>query len=191
MTTIKAIETHYAGCRFRSRLEARWAVFFDAMEIRWEYEPEGYVLSDRTYYLPDFLLPDSGTWIEVKGSEENLDMRLLNLASRELPVIKARHEQGPRLMLLGTIPTPLHDRTHLGFIEGDYGWISWHPENGTAYPYGFGSYHKNLRPWMHCTGDETGPSLLHPTLDDAEDGSLSMPAYRKARSARFEHGECG
>lgn len=27
--TIRAIETRYAGCRFRSRLEARWAVFFD------------------------------------------------------------------------------------------------------------------------------------------------------------------
>jgi hypothetical protein len=25
----KAIETHYKGYRFRSRLEARWAVFFD------------------------------------------------------------------------------------------------------------------------------------------------------------------
>lgn len=38
---IKPIETRYAGCRFRSRLEARWAVFFDALKIEWEYEPEG------------------------------------------------------------------------------------------------------------------------------------------------------
>jgi hypothetical protein len=28
--TIQAIETVYRGHRFRSRLEARWAVFFDA-----------------------------------------------------------------------------------------------------------------------------------------------------------------
>lgn len=28
--TIKPIETRYKGCRFRSRPEARWAVFFDA-----------------------------------------------------------------------------------------------------------------------------------------------------------------
>ena len=27
--TIKAIPTTYAGVRFRSRLEARWAAFFD------------------------------------------------------------------------------------------------------------------------------------------------------------------
>lgn len=41
---IKAIETCYAGCRFRSRLEARWAVFFDALGLEWEYEPEGFEL---------------------------------------------------------------------------------------------------------------------------------------------------
>ena len=29
MSDIKAIETYYKGYRFRSRLEARWAVFFD------------------------------------------------------------------------------------------------------------------------------------------------------------------
>lgn len=39
---IKAIETKYKGYRFRSRLEARWAVFFDALGVRWEYEIEGF-----------------------------------------------------------------------------------------------------------------------------------------------------
>lgn len=29
MTALAAIETTYAGCRFRSRLEARWAVALD------------------------------------------------------------------------------------------------------------------------------------------------------------------
>ena len=42
--TIKAIETRYAGYRFRSRLEARWAVFFDTLGLKWQYEPEGYEL---------------------------------------------------------------------------------------------------------------------------------------------------
>ena len=53
---MKAIETVYSGVRFRSRLEARWAVFFDALGIKWEYEPEGYELKDGTRYLPDFLV---------------------------------------------------------------------------------------------------------------------------------------
>lgn len=39
---IKAIQTRYKGYNFRSRLEARWAVFFDALGIKWEYEPEGF-----------------------------------------------------------------------------------------------------------------------------------------------------
>lgn len=50
---IKAIPTRYAGCHFRSRLEARWAVFFDHLGIRWEYEPQGYALPSGNY-LPDF-----------------------------------------------------------------------------------------------------------------------------------------
>ena len=56
-TPIKAIETRYKGYLFRSRLEARWAVFFDALGIKWEYEPEGVVLPDGTRYLPDFVAP--------------------------------------------------------------------------------------------------------------------------------------
>lgn len=65
--TIKAIETLYKGYKFRSRLEARWAVFFDALGVEWEYEPEGYILSTGEHYLPDFWLPDTGVWVEVKG----------------------------------------------------------------------------------------------------------------------------
>lgn len=71
---LKAIETVYNGYRFRSRLEARWAVFFDALGIRYEYEKEGYDL-DGVRYLPDFWLPNTygGSWpngghfLEVKG----------------------------------------------------------------------------------------------------------------------------
>jgi hypothetical protein len=67
MTVIKPIETRYAGCRFRSRLEARYAVFLDALGLRWEYEPEGFELPSG-WYLPDFYLPTvcGGSWIEVK-----------------------------------------------------------------------------------------------------------------------------
>jgi hypothetical protein len=49
------IPTRYKGYHFRSRLEARWAVFFDQLGLDWEYEPQGYVL-DGTPYLPDFKL---------------------------------------------------------------------------------------------------------------------------------------
>lgn len=66
--TLRAIETAYNGYRFRSRLEARWAVFFDALDIAYEYELQGFVLGDGTRYLPDFRLPtfSGGMWCEVK-----------------------------------------------------------------------------------------------------------------------------
>jgi hypothetical protein len=67
--TIPAIETCYAGYRFRSRLEARWAVFFKHAGIDFKYEPEGYVV-DGVPYLPDFLIypgTEFQTWVEIKG----------------------------------------------------------------------------------------------------------------------------
>lgn len=63
--TIKAIQTRYKGYHFRSRLEARWAVFLDALSLRWEYEKEGFNL-DGLLYLPDFWLPAQRCWLEIK-----------------------------------------------------------------------------------------------------------------------------
>lgn len=74
----KPIETEYNGYLFRSRLEARWAVFFDALGVKYEYEPEGFRLPSGKQYLPDFRVQCWGTrgsigdkpfdlWIEVKG----------------------------------------------------------------------------------------------------------------------------
>lgn len=48
---MKAIPTGYGGCRFRSRLEARWAAFFDLCGWRWTYEP-----FDLDGWIPDFAL---------------------------------------------------------------------------------------------------------------------------------------
>lgn len=64
--SIKPIETIYDGYRFRSRLEARWAVFFDSMGIKYQYEPEGMDLG-KIYYLPDFYLPDFECYVEIKA----------------------------------------------------------------------------------------------------------------------------
>ncbi|WP_394617150.1 hypothetical protein JNUCC0626_47325 [Lentzea sp. JNUCC 0626] len=70
MGRITPIKTRYAGYRFRSRREARWAVFFDTLGIPWRYEPEGFSLGDAGAYLPDFqLYPNTelAMWFEVKG----------------------------------------------------------------------------------------------------------------------------
>ena len=48
---IAAIPTKYEGVQFRSRLEARWAAFFDLNEWEWQYEP-----TDFDGWTPDFLV---------------------------------------------------------------------------------------------------------------------------------------
>lgn len=65
--TIPAIPTLYSGVLFRSRTEARWAVFFDHLGVKWEYEPQGFVAAGIPY-LPDFaVFPALGTlWVEIK-----------------------------------------------------------------------------------------------------------------------------
>jgi hypothetical protein len=56
----------------RSRLEARHAVFFDALGIPWEYEKEGYEI-EGIRYLPDFWLPEQDCFVEIKGQEPTDD----------------------------------------------------------------------------------------------------------------------
>jgi hypothetical protein len=94
---MKALETRYAGCRFRSRLEARWAVFFDHLGIKWDYEAEGFETSAGPY-LPDFKIRvpqiknyDHYQWFEVKPPGEPEDPRHLALARESaVPLIVAR-----------------------------------------------------------------------------------------------------
>jgi hypothetical protein len=95
---IKPIETLYKGYRFRSRLEARWAVFFDVLGIKWEYEKEGYDLGEVGWYLPDFWLPqlydrvlNAGMWVEVKAleptPEETVKVEELTAGTRHSSII--------------------------------------------------------------------------------------------------------
>ena len=88
---LKAIETVYKGYRFRSRLEARWAVFFDALNVRWEYEKEGYDL-EGVWYLPDFYLPKHECYVEIKGQRpaaEEIDKaeRLAKLSGNPVVIL--------------------------------------------------------------------------------------------------------
>ena len=99
---IKAIETRYAGCHFRSRLEARWAVAFDQLNLAWEYEPQGYELPSGSRYLPDFWLPDVRWHVEVKGSED----AFIAEGTRYAEAICARALPGNGLIVLGPVPDP-------------------------------------------------------------------------------------
>jgi len=48
------IPTIYKGIQMRSKLETKIAMFLDALNIQWQYEPKLFLLSDGTYYKPDF-----------------------------------------------------------------------------------------------------------------------------------------
>ncbi len=83
---IQAIPTDYHGYHFRSRLEVRWAVFFEALGVRYRYEPERFDLGEFCY-IPDFYLPGFRMWAEVKPRElnkrERAKARALAQATRE------------------------------------------------------------------------------------------------------------
>lgn len=72
------VPTTYRGVTYRSRLEARWAAFGEAIGWRMEYEPP----IDGAGYLPDFMLvgPDP-VLVEVKP-----DWLLVDLMARRVKV---------------------------------------------------------------------------------------------------------
>ena len=76
MTKVTAIQTKFNGRFFRARGEARYAVMFDACQLRFEYEKEGFWLEAGGKYLPDFWVPRLGLWFEVKGELPTPDARL-------------------------------------------------------------------------------------------------------------------
>ena len=71
-----AFVTEYNGVRFRSRLEARTAVFLDAVNLKWKYEvftcrfPRD---CEKSSYTPDFFLPDLQMFVEIKPAFPHLD----------------------------------------------------------------------------------------------------------------------
>ena len=52
---IEAKRTMYNGVQFRSRLEAKWACFFDLIGWKWTYEP-----CELNGYNPDFIIQCTG-----------------------------------------------------------------------------------------------------------------------------------
>lgn len=89
MSKLQAIQTRYNNHHFRSRREARWAVFFDTLGLDYEYEPEGFDLGEEGWYLPDFYLPQFDSWFEVKptpdlvSDDDKAKMRALSIASEK------------------------------------------------------------------------------------------------------------
>lgn len=92
MKTQKPIQTKYKGYKFRSRLEARWAVFFERLGLAWEYEPEGFELEDGGFYLPDFRIQIEGVvnWYEVKRKGTQHDQKFKAFDPTKIPLTQGQ-----------------------------------------------------------------------------------------------------
>jgi hypothetical protein len=200
---IKARETEYNGYLFRSRLEARWAVFFDALGIRYMYELETFKFGDGTQYLPDFWMPDQDCWIEIKPfsptEKEEHKAQLLADAT------------GKRVFIFYGEPR-VPDFTD----DCDSAWAKW-PRceddlerarelvaNGKVEAVGWGDYGYLWCECRHCgaLGIEFDgrsarlpcrkavcpPPDGHPDKDYNYDSPRLRAAYKKAKQARFEFG---
>lgn len=177
---IKPIETRYKGYRFRSRLEARWAVFFDALGIRWEYEPEGFDLGPHGWYLPDFWLPELDCWAEIKPEQPIESLKL-----------DPRHNHFPgNLIVLAGTPGPAdlwRGTTYHGLATGAWIW---------DYPfYLCECYLCGALGFQYCGRSERNEHLPGCSADPIKDKTYGGDSPRikaatvAALSARFEHGE--
>ena len=215
---IKPKETIYNGYRFRSRLEARWAVFFDSLGVKYEYEPEGFELPGLGGYLPDFRVMCHGTrgdcldaawplYIEVKGQ--------MDAASAEKIKAFSYYHAYDDVIWPGpddpdydvNIRAILKEAGYKHFpllIVGDIPNVQY-PNDVTEEAI-MGSYRSmgyDLYPFNYETVDGDH-FAAYPAADargrfylmgddchyvNIEDEPRVMRAYQKARQARFEHGE--
>lgn len=170
MNNIKPIETRYRGYRCRSRLEARWMVFFDALGIVFEYEREGFELPDGRRYLPDFWLPQVKMWAEVKPFD--FSPAELSLASE---LVK---RTGFRCLMLVGSPD-LRSYSEVPGVSGE----------NFATDYIVNNDYLNEGRFYSSTGFERNDD------PDLRDNLRLYPGYigaiEAARSARFEFGESG
>lgn len=182
---MKAIETVYNGYRFRSRLEARWAVFFDTLGVKYEYEKEGYEVNG-TWYLPDFWLPQQECWFEVKGDKRHVQKNHSLYGSFSGDI-------GPLVVFTDTdinVPGTKfildNHESNGGLTEGDVEWY-FCPSFGfqlslrcsyrcTVYTHG---YDTKVKVCASCDVNSrtTHHNFEHPWI---------MAAYTAARQARFE-----
>jgi hypothetical protein len=184
--TLKAIQTKYNGFLFRSRLEARWAIFFDTLGIDYQYELEGFELGKAGRYLPDFYLPHLDCWYEVKpGKLEPEDERKIEAFLEQL-------DHGHLILACGDIPSPAEPDAC--FRKGG-GWAPGiscgFPGGGWDFPFlwcscltgqhfgiqwcGYGNRIKCDCPGQRCDKDNRG--VYDPKI---------VAAFEAARSAQFE-----
>lgn len=205
INVLTPIETWYRGIKYRSRLEARWAVFFDKIRAPWEYEKEGYDLGVqantmrphreqgdddfmeavvkvgaeispplpqsnvvRTWYLPDFWMPQQNCFIEIKGAYPTLEEQCKAALLAQL--------SGKRTFIFGPLPT-IATYGQIGSAEGEWDSLAFFPEGAGGAGY---LWCLDLSSGLYCIKKS-------PTFDRGYNSATDelVYAYNAARSARF------
>lgn len=177
---IAPIQTSYKGYKMRSRTEAKWAVFFDALGLRWEYEKEGYDLGAAGYYLPDFWLPDEQCFVEVKGAE---------LSAEDEAKVEAL-ALGTRKPVRVVIGTPDYEARGVDYRFWTLAEMGLDAEILTMMRADPDEYGGNAKiETMVSAGGRMMASEGFVSAWFAHPPAQQIAAFEAARSARFEHGE--
>lgn len=130
----EGIPTLYQAMRFRSRLEAKWARFFDLCGWKWSYEPY-----DLAGWIPDFALGDRlQTLVEVKPI-----MSVAELWEPDVQKIERNTSRTDNVLVLGADPTTWLD----GAASSGAPCIGWSVYNGDLH---FGWCEGNGLPGLCC-----------------------------------------
>lgn len=173
---IKAHPTTYGGVNFRSRLEARWAAFFDLLGWKWQYEP-----IDLEGWVPDFSIQGASgpVYVEVKPIEWNRTHDGNNGQVRErgdLAKVRdyAKRDGAREVLVLGTMPsfmahTGESDWAYLGCLVGsgidtgfDAACLFCSPDTGFDFCAYYGSYR------FRISGEYDGDHHLSSAYPDPE-----------------------
>lgn len=92
-----SLPVFYGSQRYQSKLEAKWAIFFDTLKLSFSYEPKGFRLSSGQLYIPDFWIPAWDRYIEIKPFRERH-------ANAWMKCIRLQQESGIRVFLISGEP---------------------------------------------------------------------------------------
>ncbi|MGO8948480.1 MAG: hypothetical protein ACLQUY_12630 [Ktedonobacterales bacterium] len=129
-------ETIYKGHRFLSQLEARWAVFFDALDLKWLYRKREFVLLTGEHFEPSFWLSNVDRYADVTPGP----LSELSEEEEDKYILFAQQYGHPCLMLDG-VPT----------VQAYWGWDIWEIDGKTE---------AMARDYIFCDGSDF-PQTTH------------------------------
>lgn len=193
--TFVTMPVTYRGIRFRSKLEARWAVFFDLCGAEWEYEPD--VSVPGVYYQPDFLVKDvlsihgfcgddnpaipviGNLFVEVKGRMSSEDAEKVEKFSEEHSILVVTDFPKGKAWsdLFRSAMDGVNRKKHKVNLQYNFDTV-----DGDAFELMPAVATRNGIPFMALVGADSN-------YERWADHKATERAYSIARNAKFDHGQ--